>query len=165
MQTQMWETHLRQNEKRMALERVFWSLDQELGHPAEDTEICDAMSITLEKFDLMLDQIKELRLGGFEKMAIRNGVGENEPLIQYIPDLSQTELSFVLPESKIREALTTAIEKLPKLEQVLMSLLYYEGLTVQDIERVLEMDRARIIRLHTKAMLRLRSRLNYQSLR
>ena len=68
--------------------------------------------------------------------------------------------SFVLRESKIREMLTKAIEALPKMEQLITSLHYCDELTLKEIEAILGVSEADIAELHTKAMLRLRSKLS-----
>lgn len=160
MQGQMFETHIEQNAEGFILENLYRSLDQRLGHPAADIEICDEMKITLDEFHQMLDRINGLNLGSFQKMASQNGDTNNEPQIRYIPDASKTDSSFVLRKSEIREMLTSAIEALPKMERLITSLYYYDELTLKEIEAVLGINVAGILQLHTKAMLRLRSKLS-----
>jgi len=159
MQVQTYETHIEQNAEGLILENLYKSLDQRLGHPARDMEICDEMKITLDEFHQILDRIKGLNPGSFQKMASQNGDTDTEPLIRYIPDTSKMDSSFVLRKSEIRETLTKAIEALPKKERLVTSLYYYDELTLKEIETVLGINRACISQLHTKAMLRLRSKL------
>jgi RNA polymerase sigma factor for flagellar operon FliA len=159
MQAQRFETHRGQNAERTALEHLYRSLDQSLGHPAEDMEICDEMRITLDEFHQILDRMEGLNLGRFQKMASSNLDADNESFIRYIPDASVADSSLVLRESEMREMLTRAIEALPKMERLITSLCYYDELTLREIEAVLGIDRACISQLHTKAMLRLRGKL------
>jgi RNA polymerase sigma factor for flagellar operon FliA len=163
MQVQMCETHIDENAERLALEHLYRSLDQRLGHPAGDMEICDEMKITLGEFHQMLDRMKGLNIGTFQKMAPKDHYttnGTNEPLIRYIPDASKTDSSFIFRPSEIREMLTRAIEALPKMERLIISLYYYDELTLKEIEAVLGISGAYISQLHTRAMLRLRSKLS-----
>jgi RNA polymerase sigma factor for flagellar operon FliA len=163
MQVQTCETHIDENEERLALEHAYKSLDKSLGHPAGDTEICDEMKITLDEFHQMLDRMKGLNIGRFQKMAPRDGDTTNktnEPLIRYIPDASKTDSSFVFRPSEIREMLTEAIETLPKMERLIVSLYYYDELTLKEIEAVLGIHRVHISQLYTRAVLRLRSKLS-----
>jgi len=67
-----------------------------------------------------------------------------------------------LPISELEERkriLADAISQLPEKERLVIGLYYYEGLTFKEIGRVLDLTEARISQLHTKAMLRLGSRL------
>jgi RNA polymerase sigma factor for flagellar operon FliA len=151
---------MNQNAERLTLEHLYKSLDQRLGRPARDIEICDEMKITLDEFHQILDRIKGLNLGSFQKMASQNGDSNSESLIKYIPDASNMDSSFVLRESEIREMLTRAIEALPEMERLIASLHYYDELTLKEIEAVLGINETDISQLHTKAMLRLRSKLS-----
>ncbi len=160
MQVQTCEKDSDLDSERLILEHLYKSLDQRLGYPAQDKEICDEMKISLDEFHHILNRIKGLNLGSFKKVALKNGDGNNEPLIMYVPDPSKEDSSCVLRESEIREMLTTAIESLPKMERLVTSLHYYDELTLKEIEAVLGIHESEIAQLHTKAMLRLRSKLN-----
>jgi RNA polymerase sigma factor for flagellar operon FliA len=59
----------------------------------------------------------------------------------------------------IRQVIITAINELPDKEKKILILYYYEDLTLKDIGRVLEVTESRVSQLHTKAILRLRSKL------
>lgn len=160
MLVQTCEMHIEQNVERLALELLYKSLDQRLGHPAEDIEICDEMKITLDEFHQMLDRINGINLGSFQNMTSQNGDTDDETLIRYIPDTSNVDSSCVLPKSEIRDVLTRAIEALPKMERLVTSLYYYDELTLKEIGAVLGIEEAGVLHLHTKATLRLRSKLS-----
>jgi RNA polymerase sigma factor for flagellar operon FliA len=51
------------------LEKVYKDLEQRLGRPASDKEVCDELNISLEEFYELVDQIKGLNLGSFHEMA------------------------------------------------------------------------------------------------
>jgi RNA polymerase sigma factor FliA len=161
MQTQEYEPHNEQKADgtRLILEQSYKTLDQRFGRPARDEEICDEMGITLDAFHQMLDRIKGLRPGAFQRMAPRNGNDSSEPLIRFILDASDVDSSFVVRESEIREKLARAIESLPEMERLTVSLYYDDELTLKEIGAALGIDEAGISRLFTKAMLRMRSKL------
>jgi RNA polymerase sigma factor FliA len=160
MQMQTNETPFGQNVEQLTLESFYKSLDQRLGHPAGDIEICDEMKISLDAFHQILDRINGLNLGSFQKMESQNGDTDNELIIRYIPDTSKMNSSFVFQNSEIQEILTGAIEALPDMERLITALFYYSELTPKEIEAVLGISEACISHLRTKAMLRLRSRLS-----
>ena len=53
-----------------------------------------------------------------------------------------------------------AIDKLPEKEKLVVSLYYYEGLTLKEISLILKLSEARISQLHTKSIFRLRGALS-----
>ena len=67
--------------------------------------------------------------------------------------------SHVLQKSETRDLLAQSINTLPKRERLVVSLYYYEGLTMKEIARILDLNESRASQLHSAAMLRLRSRL------
>ena len=158
MQAQTVETHVNGNSEQFYLEHLYKNLDQSLGHPAGDREICNEMNITLDEFHHMLDRMAGLEIGSFQKITSRDLYSNAEPAIKYIPD-ADAESSLIFRSSEIRETLTRAIEALPKLERTVTSLHYYDGLTLDEIEAVLGINKIFIAQLHTKAVLRLRSKL------
>ena len=59
----------------------------------------------------------------------------------------------------MREALGEAIARLPEREKLVVTLYYYEELTLREIGEVLGVTESRVSQLHTKAILRLKARL------
>jgi RNA polymerase sigma factor for flagellar operon FliA len=141
------------------LERVYRELEQRLGRPATDKEVCEVMEITLEEFYELVDQIKGLNLGSFQELAGQDEDKNSEPLVRYVPDAPQMDPFFVFHKSEIQGILSTAIDTLPKKERLVVSLYYFDELTMKEIGKVLGVNESRVSQLHTKAMLRLRTKL------
>ncbi len=146
--------------EQFALEQMYTSLDQRLGRPAGDPEICNEMNLSLDEFHQILDRFKGLNLGSFQKVASPDGGRNGESLIRYIPDASKMDAFMVFLKSEVQEMLTKAIEALPDMERLIASLFYYDELTLKEMETVLGISEARLSQLHTKAMLRLRGKLS-----
>ncbi len=141
------------------LERVYRELEQRLGRPATDKEVCEAMEISLEEFYELVDQIKGLNLGSFQELSGKDEEKNSEPLVKYVPDAPQMDPFFVFHKSEIQGIMSTAIDTLPKKERLVVSLYYYDELTMKEIGKVLGVNESRVSQLHTKAMLRLRTKL------
>ena len=141
------------------LEKVYHDLEQQFGRPATDKEICDEMRLSLEGFYELVDQIKGLNLGSFQELAGYEDDRSGDPLITYVPDAPQMDPFFLFQKSEIRGILAASIELLPKKERLVISLYYYDELTMKEIGKVLGVNESRVSQLHTKAMLRLRSKL------
>jgi RNA polymerase sigma factor for flagellar operon FliA len=142
------------------LERVYRELEQRLGRPATDKEVCDTMEISLEEFYELVDQIKGLNLGSFHELSAQDDdKNSGEPLVKYVPDAPQMDPFFVFHKSEVQSILGTAIDTLPKKERLVVSLYYFDELTMKEIGKVLGVNESRVSQLHTKAMLRLRTKL------
>ena len=141
------------------LERVYKELEQKHGRPATDKEVCEAMDISLEEYYELIDQIKGLNLGSFQELASQDDDKNAEPLVKYVPDSPQLDPFFIFHKSEIRDLLGGAIDTLPKKERLVVSLYYYDELTMKEIGKVLGVNESRVSQLHTKAMLRLRTKL------
>lgn len=141
------------------LERVHRDLEQRLGRPATDKEVCEEMEITLEEFYELVDQIKGLNLGSFQELSGQDDDKNGEPLVKYVPDAPSLDPFFVFHKSEIQGILSTAIDTLPKKERLVVSLYYFDELTMKEIGKVLGVNESRVSQLHTKAMLRLRTKL------
>jgi RNA polymerase sigma factor FliA len=87
------------------------------------------------------------------------------------PELQDNELPEILLDEKVRDPflalhfselqdiLVKAIDALPDKEKLLISLYYYEELTMKEIGQIMGYTESRISQLHTQAMFRLRGRL------
>jgi len=141
------------------LERVHRELEQRFGRPATDKEVCDEMEITLEEFYELVDQIKGLNLGSFQELASQDDDKNSEPLVKYVPDAPQMDPFFLFRQSEIQGILSTAIDTLANKERLVVSLYYFDEMTMKEIGKVLGVNESRVSQLHTKAMLRLRTKL------
>ena len=82
-----------------------------------------------------------------------------EALLDTLEDTSGARPADALDETETREALAEAIARLPEREKLVITLYYYEELTLREIGEVLGVTESRISQLHTKAILRLKARL------
>jgi RNA polymerase sigma factor for flagellar operon FliA len=141
------------------LEKVCHDLEQRLGRPATDKEICDGMELSLDEFYELVDQLKGLNLGSFQELAGHDDDKTGDPLVTYVPDAPQMDPFFMFHKSEIKGIMASAIDLLPKKERLVISLYYFDELTMKEIGKVLGVNESRVSQLHTKAMLRLRSKL------
>ena len=86
--------------------------------------------------------------------------GDQVSLIDTIEDQSAPDPDISLEQTEMREALGEAIARLPEREKLVVTLYYYEELTLREIGEVLGVTESRISQLHTKAILRLKARLS-----
>jgi RNA polymerase sigma factor (sigma-70 family) len=87
------------------------------------------------------------------------GEGDQVSLLDTLEDPDSVRPAEALDETELREILGDAISRLPEREKLVITLYYYEELTLREIGEVLGVTESRISQLHTKAILRLKARL------
>ena len=64
--------------------------------------------------------------------------------------------------TEIKDILAESIDKLPEKEKMVVTLYYFEELTLKEISAIMKVSESRISQLHTKAILRMRAKLERQ---
>jgi RNA polymerase sigma factor for flagellar operon FliA len=143
------------------IERAMASLEAQLHRAPTDEEVAAKLGITEEELDASLTDIARSSIAALDEVwTIASGSGDHIALIDTIEDADGPEPQAHLDESETREALSEAIAALPEREKIVVTLYYYEELTLREIGDVLGVTESRVSQLHTKAILRLRSRLS-----
>ncbi|MGC2210591.1 MAG: FliA/WhiG family RNA polymerase sigma factor [Candidatus Korobacteraceae bacterium] len=132
-------------------------LSHELGRSATEQEIATELGLTLEAFQRLVGELEGLNLGSFH---IENGDKDHDDdLCEYLPGNPEESPYFLTMKSELRGLLARAIEELSEKEQQVLSLYYYEELTMKETGAVLGVGESRVSQIHSLALLRLRSRL------
>jgi len=146
-------------ERVKSLERTYLQLESNLGRPASEQDVASAMGVELDDLHTMLADTGRATLLSLDDVIVGTDGNERIHLADVINDDYESPLSEV--ESKeMRRILSTAIDRLPDRERLVISLYYYEGLTFKEIGKVLTVSESRVYQLHTQAVLRLRGYLS-----
>jgi RNA polymerase sigma factor FliA len=140
------------------LEKAYRNLEQQLGRPASDKEVSDEMGIPLEEFYELVSRIKGLNPSSFQELASQEDDRNVEPPTTHIAVVSQTDPFRLFEKSECQSILARAIDRLPKKERLVVSLYYYEDLSMKEIGKVLGVNESRVSQLHTNAMIRMCTR-------
>jgi RNA polymerase sigma factor for flagellar operon FliA len=143
------------------VEQAYARLEQVHGRPATDEEVAHELDLELPAFQSLLDQLNGLTIGHF-RSGDEEGEGgvdaDNLPL-WYSP-ISPVDSPFeAMGKVEMRELLARLIKQLPEREQLILSLYYREELTMKEIGQILGVNESRVSQLHTRAVLRLRAKL------
>jgi RNA polymerase sigma factor for flagellar operon FliA len=141
--------------KAREIEQAIHGIEQHKGSPATEAEIAAALAISPQELQNVLSDTAYLVVSlDYLLSADSSTLGTLD-----IPDdLSHTAAERLQGEA-VQQALQAAIQGLPEREQRLVSLYYYEGLTMKEIGRVLQVTEARVCQLHAQSVLRLRARM------
>ena len=106
-----------------------------------------------------LTDISRSSIAALDELWSVSGEGDQVSLLDTIEDTTGPSPEAALDETEVREALAEAIARLPEREKLVITLYYYEELTLREIGEVLGVTESRVSQLHTKAILRLKARL------
>ena len=124
-------------------------LASELGREATDEEIRERMGIGQKEYRVMLRELGAATLIPLDDYL----AGDGEKAAEDGGPSAQLEAT------EIKETLAAAIDRLPEKERIVVSLYYYDELTLKEISKILHLTEARISQLHSKAVFRLRGSL------
>jgi RNA polymerase sigma factor for flagellar operon FliA len=141
------------------IERAITELEARLGRAPTDEEIAGKLSITVEELEESLTDISRSSIAALDELWSATGEGDQVSLLDTLEDTTGPKPAEALDETELREALADAIARLPEREKLVVTLYYYEELTLREIGEVLGVTESRVSQLHTKAVLRLKARL------
>jgi RNA polymerase sigma factor for flagellar operon FliA len=90
---------------------------------------------------------------------VSDASGDQVSLLETIQDSQAVDPAIEMDATEMKDRLSEAIAGMPEREKLVVALYYYENLTLREIGEVLGVTESRVSQLHTKAVLRLRSRL------
>jgi RNA polymerase sigma factor for flagellar operon FliA len=142
------------------IERAIAELERRLHRAPTDEEIADKVGITVEELEESLTDISRTSMASIDEIWSPSAGGDQIALIDTIEDEQGPNPELDLEQGEMREALGEAIARLPEREKLVITLYYYEELTLREIGEVLGVTESRVSQLHTKAVLRLKARLS-----
>jgi len=125
---------------------------------AQDSEVAQALDITLDEYHHILQDSSGARIFSFEELsAMGDGNGHAEDHLAVESDRSAPDVD--LEQADFQSALANAISNLPERERLVIALYYDEELNLKEIGHVLGVSESRVCQIHSQAAMRLRSRL------
>jgi RNA polymerase sigma factor FliA len=142
------------------IERAIADLESKLGRAPTDEEIAAKLGLSQEELDESLSEISRSSIAALDELwTVQGSSGDQVALIDTIEDTQGPEPQTALDQSEVKEMIADAISRLPEREKLVITLYYYEELTLREIGEVLGVTESRVSQLHTKAILRLKARL------
>jgi len=141
------------------VEKAYLELEGEIGRLPEPDEVAERLNITLDEYYKILQGAHSgitLRFEEFRRnMAAESGIDLEES----IPDPNAKTPLEICEDNRKKELLADLIDKLPEKEKIILSLYYWEEMTMKEIGKVLNLTEGRICQLHNQALIRLKAKL------
>src|SRR5215212_3998887 len=144
--------------KARQFERAVADLEVKLQRTPTEEEVADVMEMDVEDVRKFLGQLSLVNVVALDEL-LTDDEGGSPRLGDTLQDSSALDPQAMAEHGEARQLLARAVEQLPEREKVVVSLYYFEGLTLADIGRVLGVTESRICQMHTKAVLHLRTKL------
>lgn len=139
------------------LEEAYQALEHQLGRTPTEAEVAAHMGIPLEDLHKLLGDVSETALISLEDFFV-NKDHQEISLKDTLKDEGEGPEDTAVA-SDVKRSLAQAITTLPDKEKLILSLHYFEELTLKEISMIMELSEARISQLHSQAVIRLRGKL------
>jgi RNA polymerase sigma factor for flagellar operon FliA len=144
--------------KARALEKAYATLEGKLHRTPSDAELAAELDLTEDQLQTTLGQISFTGLVALDEMLSGGDRSDSATLGDTLPDGGMGPVAAFEVE-EMRHILADAINRLPEREKTVLTLYYYEGLTLAEIGSVLGVTESRVCQVHTKAVIQLRARI------
>jgi RNA polymerase sigma factor for flagellar operon FliA len=143
------------------IERANVKLENRLQRAPTDEEMSAELGCTVQDFQDSLLQISNSTVAALDELwTLSDSSGDQVSLLDTREDPDAPDPARVMDQTDLKDRIAEAIARLPEREKLVIALYYYEDLTLREIGEVLGVTESRISQLHTKAVLRLRSRMS-----
>jgi RNA polymerase sigma factor for flagellar operon FliA len=141
------------------LKKAYAGLEREFGRPPEDEEVAGALNLTLDEYYKTLGEANGAVEFRFEDFDGNGPTDDGLNILECIPDPNACNPLIALEEKAEKKMVARLIDELPEKERLLLSLYYWEELTMKEIGKIMKLTEGRICQLHNQALIRLKAKM------
>jgi RNA polymerase sigma factor for flagellar operon FliA len=146
--------------KAREVERAYAELEAQLHRTPTEAEVADRMGIKVGDLHHIFSQVSYVNVVALDELLSVGGEkGDSLTLGDTLEDKGAEDPVLAFEGEETKYLLARAINQLPEREKIVVTLYYYEGLTLAEIGQVLGVTESRICQMHTKAVLQLRGKI------
>lgn len=147
--------------KAREVERAYAELEGQLHRTPTEAEVAQHMGIAVGDLHQIFSQVSYVNVVALDELLSVGGEkGDKLTLVDTLEDKHAEDPVLAFEGEETKFLLARAINQLPEREKIVVTLYYYEGLTLAEIGQVLGVTESRICQMHTKAVLQLRGKIN-----
>jgi RNA polymerase sigma factor for flagellar operon FliA len=146
--------------KAREVEKAYASLEAKLRRTPTEQEVAAELEISTTELRTIFSQVSFVNVLALDELLNSGGEkGDKVSLVDTLEDSKAEDPVQAFEAEEMKYLLAGAINTLPEREKIVVTLYYYEGLTLAEIGQVLGVTESRICQMHTKAVLQLRGKL------
>jgi RNA polymerase sigma factor for flagellar operon FliA len=140
-------------QKYKKIEDAYKTIENKLGRSANDQEVAHELNISVAELNSMLGEVHS-----FSVISLEEKISNNANFTIMDEDIS-TEPQQSLEKEEVKKILLDSLNELAEREKKIIELYYYSELTYKEISAILSVSESRISQIHTKAIMKLKSKL------
>jgi RNA polymerase sigma factor FliA len=148
-----WAPRLKRKQAR-EFEAAIARSEQRLGRIPEEAEIARELNLTIEDYRQKLTEMEALNIGELEFIRDEN---ETPVILKYTASPEEDSPAISLERAELERLIASSIDRIPKVEKTVLSLYFYEELTLREIAQVMGIHLSRVSQIKSQAILRLRT--------
>jgi len=148
-----WAPRLQRKQAR-EFEAAIGRLEQRLGRVPEEAEIAGELSLSVDGYRQKLTEMEGLNIGELEFTRDEN---ETPVILKYVSSGEEESPAVTLERAELERLIASSIDRIPKVEKTVLSLYFYEELTLREIAEVMGIHLSRVSQIKSQAILRLRT--------
>ncbi|MGB9378927.1 MAG: RNA polymerase sigma factor WhiG [Mycobacteriales bacterium] len=145
--------------KAREVEKAYAILEAKFRRTPTEEEVAEEMEIAVSDLRAIFSQTSYVNVLALDELLNTGDQGDKLALVDTLEDTRATNPVAAFETEEVKYVLSTAINQLPEREKIVVTLYYYEGLTLAEIGRVLGVTESRICQMHTKAVIQLRVKM------
>lgn len=146
-------------QKASNVDAVVRKLEAKLRRKPEDEEVAEEMELSLDQFYDTINETRSMPVFSLEDLGIAKETGEQQSLLDCLAGKADADPQTQIRLIELKGIIAKAIDTLPEKERLMVSLYYYEELTMKEIGVVLDITESRVSQIHSKAVYHLRTKL------
>lgn len=147
------------NRKINAARTAHLDLEKKLGRLPEEKEVAAFLGITLDEYFKTL-RIATMQVSSFDDINEKLRGKDHLDITECLSDPDAKSPFEILEYNEKKELLASLIDRLPEKEKLILSLYYWEEMTMKEIAGAMKLTEGRICQLHNQALTRLKAKLN-----
>lgn len=142
--------------KGRAVEEAIRVLTARMGRPPGEGEVADQLGLGIEEYQQLLGELKGLEIG---TLHVERNEDSGEDELAYVPGRPEEDPLFCCLRGELEDRLADAIAHLPERERLVMTLYYFEEMTMREIGLAMGVVESRVSQVHASAVMHLRAAL------
>jgi RNA polymerase sigma factor for flagellar operon FliA len=139
------------------MDKAINKLEAQLGREPSDSELARSLNISMEELRYTMKDVSVTTLLSLDELICREDDNRQVPRIETVENSTTVDVLDDMEKMELRVFLIHAISNLSEQERLVISLYYYEELTLKEIGEIMLISESRVSQIHTRAVTRLRA--------